>query len=146
MSCSRLLRSLLLALSLSVAGTMPAVACDLSVESAWIRDVPGIMTVAAAYARLRNTGKQVLRVKSLDSPDFSAVTAHESRDQRGISTMRPIDIVLSPGATMEFRPSGRHFMLIDARRALKRGDHVGVSLTDESGCVTQAVFIVNTAP
>lgn len=135
-----------LAVVVALVASVPVIACDLQVEGAWIREPPGNSPVLAGYARLHNTGQGVLRVRSLESADFASVMAHESTYQNGMEMMRPVDIAIAARGRIEFAPGGKHFMLMNPKRALKAGDAVTVAITDATGCVTSASFVVRKAP
>lgn len=126
--------------------TAPALACDLKVESAWIRTAPSNATTLAGYAVLRNVGSKTLSVISAQSAAFAKVEMHESLTEDGVAKMRPIDkLDFAAGGKLEFAPSGKHFMLINPKAALRSGDVVAIKIKDSTGCETTASFKVSGA-
>jgi copper(I)-binding protein len=106
----------------------------LLVEHAWIRTaVPGA-TMLAGYVTLRNAGDAPLSVTAADSQDFGNVSLHQSVEENGIEHMRPLGRVdIAAGASVEFAPGGRHFMLMRPTHELKSGDKVKIHISTETG-------------
>jgi len=130
-------------LVLLILATTPVMACDLKVSDAWIREAPpGLMTLAG-YAILANQGDKPLRIVKVQSSVFTEVQMHESRIDKGIASMHAIDAVdIAPHQSATFAPSGKHFMMMGAKQALKKGSQIQVQLQDQSGCVTSVSFVV----
>lgn len=130
-------------LAFLVLGTTPVMGCDLKVSDAWIREAPpGLMTLGG-YASLENDGKELLQIVKLWSPAFAEVQMHQSVVENGMASMPQIDKLKIPAhQRVAFAPSGKHFMLMGATQALKKGDAVEVSFQDQHGCVTTAKFTV----
>lgn len=128
-------------LAFLVLGTTPVMACDLKVSDAWIREAPpGLMTLGG-YASLENDSKELLQIVKLWSPAFAEVQMHQSVVKNGIASMHEIDKLEIPAhQRVVFAPSGKHFMLMGAQQALKKGDAVEVSFQDQHGCVTTTKF------
>lgn len=126
--------------------TVPALACDLKVEAAWIRTAPSNATTLAGYAMLSNNASKALSVASVQSAAFEKVEMHESLTENGIAKMRPIDkLELTAGGKQTFAPGGKHFMLINPKAALRSGDVVAVKIKDSTGCETTVSFKVSGA-
>jgi copper(I)-binding protein len=124
-------------------GLGTAAACDLKVESAWIREAPPNAATLAGYAKLVNTGNAPLRIQSIQSAAFAKVEAHETLNENGMSKMRAIPILEIPAkGSVEFSPSGKHLMLMNPKQGLKKGDAVALSIQDAKSCVTEAKFVV----
>lgn len=120
-----------------------SIACDLKVDSAWIRVAPGNASVLAGYAVLSNVGSKPLGVVSAQSAAFAKVEMHESLTENGIAKMRPVKgLVIPAGGKQLFAPGGKHFMLIDPKATLRSGDVVAVKLKDSTGCETAVDFKV----
>lgn len=132
--------------SMLVVVTTASLACDLKVESAWIREAPSTATALAGYAVLSNTGGKPLSVTSMQSAAFGRVELHETIIENGMAKMRAIDkLDIAPGAKVEFAPGGKHFMLIDPRSGLRSGDDVAIKIKDATGCETTVQFKVGKA-
>ena len=124
---------LTLLLTTGIAGQAIA-AGKLMVERAWIRTPPPGAMMLAGYAILRNEGDAPLTVTGADSPDFGDVSLHQSVEENGIDRMRPLGrIAIAPGASVEFAPRGRHFMLMRPADALHAGDRVKIYISTETG-------------
>lgn len=112
-----------------LAGT-PAQACPgLVVEDAWIREAPPGAMMTAAYAKLRNDGRQALRIDGAFGADFASAELHRTVVENGLSRMvhgEPLE--LRPGAQAALEPGGWHLMLFRPSRPLKAGDRVPLAL------------------
>lgn len=129
---------------LLTAMALPARACDLKVDSAWIREAPSNATALAGYAVLRNAGSKPVSVMSAQSAAFARVELHESLTENGMAKMRAIDkLEIAPGEQVEFAPGGKHFMLINPKPGLRSGDAVAVKIKDANGCEMTANFKVS---
>lgn len=123
--------------------TSSVMACDLKVESAWIREAPSTAKSLAGYAVLSNPAGKTLTVVSASSAAFAKVEMHETITENGIAKMRAIEKLEIPAnGRVEFAPSGKHFMLIEPSSTLKSGDVVSVGLKDATGCQTTVQFRV----
>ena len=130
-------------LAVGVLAAMPLLACDLKVESAWIREAPATAGSLAGYAVLSNAGGKALSVVGAQSAAFAQVQMHESLTENGVAKMRELGrLEIAPGAKVEFAPGGKHFMLINPKPGLKAGDAVAVKLKDSNGCETTVQFKV----
>jgi len=115
----------------------------LVVEQAWIRAAPPGAMMLAGYASLRNAGDSALTVTGAASADFAEVSIHLSVEENGVERMQPLGhIDIAPGASVEFAPGGRHFMLMQPRRDLKVGDKVKIHIDTEAGDGAAAEFSV----
>lgn len=122
-------------------------ACDLQVESAWIREAPPNATVLAGYAVLKNAGDKPLSIISIDSPAFTAVEPHETATTNGVASMHAMaTLILAAGDKVEFAPGGKHLMLVNPKQMLKKGDSVTLKLKDDRGCITTTSFKVSAMP
>jgi len=109
-----------------MAGPVLAVG-HLQVEQPWVRTAPPGAAMLAGYAVLRNDGDAPLVVRSVSSPDFRAVSLHESVSVDGVAQMRTLDsLVIAPGGTLLLAPTGKHLMLMQPVRELASGATVTV--------------------
>ena len=126
--------------------TSSVMACDLKVESAWIRETPSTAKSLAGYAVLSNSAGKTLTVVSASSAAFAKVEMHETITENGIAKMRAIEkLVIPANSKVEFAPSGKHFMLIEPSSTLKSGDVVSVIFKDATSCQTTVKFKVTAA-
>jgi copper(I)-binding protein len=123
--------------------THASAAGNVVVENAWIRAVPPGAAMLAGYATLKNTGDAPIVVNGANSAEFGDVSLHESVNENGVERMRPLgDVAIAPGASVVFAPSGKHFMLMDPKRALKAGDTLKIHISTKSGPGADADFMV----
>ena len=98
------------------------------VSEAWIRALPGDLP-AAGYARVANRGSSAVTLIGIETPDYATAMMHESRAERGMDRMLPLErLVIAPHASVAFAPGGYHIMLMQPQRALAVGARVMVTL------------------
>jgi copper(I)-binding protein len=115
----------------------------LVVDAAWIRAAPPGAMMLAGYATLRNDGDAPLQVIGAASADFGEISLHESVEENGVERMRALGpFTIAAGASVKFAPGGKHFMLMQARRALQTGDAVAIDIATDAGVFTSSSFRV----
>ncbi len=128
-------------LSMATAG-----ACDLKVESGWIREMPPTATSLAAYATLTNMGAKAVEITAISTSAAEMAMLDETTVNNGLSQMRMLSsLTIAAGAKVTLAPGGKHLMLTGLKRMPKAGDHVSIAFTDASGCVTEADFSVRSS-
>lgn len=126
----------------AVASAATPAAPTLRVEHPWIRWLPANLP-SAGYATLVNDGGQALRLASASSPDYDSVMLHRSRLADGDSTMEMVERLDIPAhGSVKLAPGGYHLMLSHARRPIKPGDKVPLTLRFADGSVLQVDFPV----
>lgn len=132
-------------LLLAAIGTAHAQA--LTVDQGWIRSGPPGAPVVAGYARLSNPGTTELRIVEARSSAFAKIEFHETREEDGVSRMRPFEsLVLKPGATVVLEPGGLHLMLMNPTKRVMLGDSVVIDMITADGDALPAVFSVRSMP
>jgi copper(I)-binding protein len=125
-----------------------AAAGKLKVEHAWVRTPPPDAVALAGYAELRNAGDAPVIVHGARSPDFGAVSIHETTETDGIERMQALDTVeIVPGASVVFAPGGKHLMLMRPSRPLSSGAVVKIHFdTNDSNGVDASFIVGDDAP
>lgn len=105
----RLVLPVLAILVLAVAACAPA--RQLYVDQAWIRLSPNADMPSAGYFTAHG-GEEDARLLSITSPLVLRVELHESMEQGGMATMKPLDSVTIPArGKVTFAPGGKHLMI-----------------------------------
>ena len=116
----------------------------LKVERAWIRAAPPGATMLAGYAVLHNSGDAPVIVHAASSPDFGAVSIHETIEVDAVERMQAVEQVeIAPGSTVTFAPGGKHFMLMRPSRSLVSGAAVTIHLDTNDSDGIDANFVVS---
>jgi periplasmic copper chaperone A len=130
-------------LALLAAGCSSALACDLRVEAAWIREPPPKAATLAGFATLVNGGSKPVRIVAAESTIAGMVMLHETMMHGDMAMMRDVpELVVPAGGKVELAPGSKHLMLMGTKVALKVGDHVTITLIDDSGCRIAGDFSV----
>lgn len=138
--------------SLICAGLLAFSACALAaaapatpnvhVKNPWIRWLPASLP-AGGYAVIENDSDAMVQLVGAGSPDYGRVMLHHSRLAHGDSTMVPVDHLDIPAhGSVKLAPGGYHLMLSHAKRPIKPGDKVPVTLRFASGATLQVDFSV----
>ncbi len=110
-------------------GSTPAV----QAKNAWIRWLPGNLP-AAGYVSLRNAGDKPVVLDGAASADYGSAALHETRNKGGVSEMVHVDKITIPAhGTLAFQPGAYHIMLTKAKKLIKLGDRVPITLLFEGG-------------
>lgn len=119
-------------LLLTVAGS--AVAQDVVVRDAWIREAPPNARVLAGYATIANPGPEPVRIVAAAARGFDAVEMHRMSHEDGVMRMRPLPAIDVPaGGEAVLSPGGDHLMLMRPARAMRAGDTVRIEFELENG-------------
>jgi copper(I)-binding protein len=86
----------------------PIVASDVVIRP----PMPG-MQMSAGYLTLQNNSSEDITIDRVTSPQFGQVEMHETVVEDGIAKMSALGpLVLPAGATVAFKPGGKHLMLM----------------------------------
>ena len=124
----------------SVVAAAPAP--DVQVSDAWIRWLPADIP-AGGYMTLINTADADRILVAVTSSDFGVIGIHQTLDDHGVSTMRPVDsITLKPHIPFRFSEGGYHLMLMQPLHPVRPGDKVVITLRFREGAPLEASFTV----
>ncbi len=102
------------------------------VEEPWVRAVPPVSTMSAAFFEIENEGDEADTLLGVSSPVAEIVEMHATVEEDGVMKMRRMEKVVIPAKeSVEFRPGGKHIMLINLKRHLRPGDKVKLILNFE---------------
>jgi copper(I)-binding protein len=115
---------------------------DIEVSDAWIRRLPAGIP-AAGYLTMVNRATVNRILVAVTSPAFGEVSIHQSVEDHGMSTMRPVDsVTLAPRVPFRFEEGGYHLMLMQPRSAIHPGDRVTMTFHFKDAPSIDAVFAV----
>ncbi len=99
------------------------------VKDAWVREVPPVSTMSAAFFKLLNTGDEDDYLVGVKSNVSEVAEIHTTIMEDGMMKMRMLKEVKVPaGGSVEFKPMGKHVMLIDLKKPLRAGEKVKLTL------------------
>lgn len=129
-----LARSLLLTLSLVLAGAAHAQEPALTVTDAWIREAPPGAAMLAAYMTIHNAGDTDRILSAVDSDCFAHVMLHKSVIEDGMARMEHTDRIAVPAhGELKLEPGGYHLMMPAPDERLVEGDSAGFTLHFDGG-------------
>ena len=129
------MKSLFLALALALFAFSYSNAEDtITVEDAWVREVPPASTITAAYMKIANNGTEDDKITGASSTAAETTEIHlSSVDDKGVAKMEKVDeVAVTAGETVEFKPGSYHFMIIGLKEPLKAGENVEIVLDFEN--------------
>jgi copper(I)-binding protein len=111
-----------------------AVAGDVVVENAWIREAPPGAMAMGGFMTLHNHGAVDRMLVAASSPAFDSVMLHQTVMDGAMAKMVHQHMITLPAnGSLLFEPSGYHLMMMKPKRALKAGEMVSVTLTFKDG-------------
>jgi copper(I)-binding protein len=124
------IRSMFVAVALTLPFALPASAQSVTVKEAWIRGtVPG-QSGTGAFMEL--TGKTAARLVGASSSAAKIVEVHSMKMENGVMKMSAVDGVdLPPGKPVRLAPGGYHVMLMELHKPLSAGERVPLRLSFE---------------
>lgn len=119
----------------------------IEVRRPWTRPAQAGMT-GVGYFTLANVGKTPVKLVRVESPAAQSVTLHQTREQGGVSSMRPVEggVAVAPGAKIAFAPGGYHLMLMGLTRAQAPGGKVPLTLVFADGRRVKIDLSVESGP
>lgn len=121
-------KKLLLPLTAGLAA-IPALAQDLYIEDAWVRALPPVKNVTAAYMVVVNDSDSAAAVVGGRADIAGSVEIHRSREVDGYMRMEQLPgFAVAAGERVELAPGGTHLMLMDLSFMPQPGDTVTLCL------------------
>jgi copper(I)-binding protein len=114
-----------------------------TVVHAWSRATPPGATTGVVYLTVVNAGASDDQLLGGSSPVAETLQFHSSMDDNGVMKMRELtSIDVAAGASVPFKPSSTHLMLLHLKQPLKAGQTFPLNLTfKEAGTINVNVLI-----
>lgn len=110
-----------------------APARPLYVDQAWIRLSPNKDMPSAGYFIVHG-GKEPVKLLSVTTPMALRVELHESMNEGGLATMKPISSIDIPAKTdVKFAPGGKHMMIWGINPAALQAGKITLTFTFSNG-------------
>lgn len=123
-----------LALVLSVMTGWVHADSKLSVEDGWVRWVPPVSGNSAAYFKLSNNGSTPVDLVAVESAVAKAVELHTVEKSGELMQMKQLDrITVLAGGSVIFQPGSYHVMLIGLKEPLQEKQNVAMTLRFSDG-------------
>ncbi len=120
-----------------------AMAQDVMVDNAWIRDAPPGAAALAGYMTLMNKSDKPKTLVSASSPAFSKVMLHRTVMDEGMAKMlHQQQIEIPAHGSINFEPNGYHLMLMKPKHQFKAGDKVEITLEFKDGSTLMVTYEV----
>ena len=107
---------------------------DIQIQGPWVMAAPPNVKVLAAYMEINNTGEKPRTLIGVSSPAFDQVGIHRSVLHENMVRMEQLkELTIPAHASVVLKPGGSHLMLTDAKKQLRIGDQVPMTLTFSNG-------------
>jgi copper(I)-binding protein len=107
---------------------------QVSVEDAWIREVPPGSPAAAVFMVITNASNKAVRVTKMTSPIAKRVEWHDMKHDNGLMRMTQRKVIELPAnGRVQLQPSASHVMLLDMKRAPAPDSQVPVIWSLDNG-------------
>ena len=117
-----------------VAPIASADSVNIQILDPWVQAAPPNVKVLAAYLEIKNNGEKPQLLVNVSSPAFDQVGIHRSVMRGNMAHMEHLkELTIPPHASVTLKPGGLHFMLMDAKKQLRVGDSVPMTLTFKNG-------------
>ena len=129
-------------------GSALAADSNISVEHAWARPTATSVANGAAYLTIKNTGEADDTLTGAETSAAAKAELHESSMEGGVMKMRPLgDVTVPAGGSVEFKPGGKHIMLLGLKAPLMAGQSFTLTLHfKNAGAQTVNVDVADKAP
>lgn len=98
---------------------------NIVIKDPWVRLMPPISNVSAAYMQIENTGDSKDILLSAKSSVSGITELHKTINKNGVSKMvRVREFIIKPKQVFILSPGGYHLMLINLKHPLKQGEKV----------------------
>ena len=116
---------------------------DIQIQDPWVQAAPPNVKVLAAYLEIKNNGEKPRILTNVSSPAFNEIGIHRSVMHENMAHMEHLkELTIPPRASVALKPCGLHLMLMDAKKPLKIGDQVPMTLTFQSGEKIEVTAVV----
>lgn len=113
---------------------MAAVSDQVTVNDAFVREVPAGQNISAAFMTVHNEDMSDHKIVRASSPVAKSVELHTHSHENGMMKMRQIpEINIPAGDDAYLKPGGLHVMLIGLQETLSPAKPVSITLTFEDG-------------
>ncbi len=105
-----------------------------TVTDPWVV-VPPTPDTTAAFATLRNTSGQEVRLVGVDTDLAAMVQVHETVTEGNVAHMQEVagGLAIPARGTVQLKPGGYHVMLMQLTRPVKEGDQVQLTFRFSDG-------------
>ena len=101
----------------------------ITIEQAWARPTAASVANGAAYLTIKNTGKTDDTLTGAETSAAAKAELHESSMEGNVMKMRPLgDVTVPAGGSAEFKPGGKHIMLLGLKAPLMAGQSFTLTL------------------
>lgn len=130
--------SFALVISLGYAAGLQA---QVVVKDPWVRTTVPHQNTTGAFMQL--TSKLDAKLIKVQSPVAGLIEVHETKMDKDIMRMRPVNsLALPAGQMVELKSGGYHLMMMDLKKQIKAGDEVPLTLIFEgAGGKTETVEV-----
>jgi copper(I)-binding protein len=138
-TAAKIVAALLLA---SLSPGMSAQGKRVAASESWVKLPSAGQTQAMAFVAIENPTMYGIYVTSASSDAAGKVELRDG-SQGGDARLKPVEFISVPAyESLDMGPNGPHLMLLDLKRALKKGDKVSLALTTDNAGTLEVSAVV----
>lgn len=120
---------------------------NLKISHPWVRATAKSTTLTAGYVKITNTGKEADKLTGASLNGTGKAELHTTIMEGDVMKMRalPEGVVIKPGETVEFKPSGNHIMFMELGKSLSEDTYEKGTLVFEKAGKVDVEFAVQGA-
>ena len=113
------------------------------VHGAWIRAVPPVSHMSAAYLTIMNHGDTEDQLLSVETKLSKVAELHNVKEKDGMMSMFPVQFVpVTAGGVQDLKPGSYHIMLINLNKKPKLGEEYELVLTFKNAGIVKTIATV----
>lgn len=118
----------------SLGSAVSAMAAEVVIKDAWLREsIPGTEN-GAGYLTLTNTGTESVTLVGASTEAARATEVHQHILRDGMMRMKRVpELTIEPNQSVVFQPGGYHLMLFGVKNAFRVGDSIEFTLQFSDG-------------
>lgn len=103
---------------------------DVTVTHPWSRPTPPGVSMGVGYMAISNDGSATITLVGVTTPKAESVSIHESVENEGMMSMRPLPdgLAIPAGETVLLEPHGYHLMLEGLKGAVAKDERIPMTL------------------
>ena len=113
------------------------------IHGAWIRAVPPVSNMSAAYFSIMNHGEKDDKLLSVETTLSMVAEIHNVKEKDGMIKMFPVPFVPLPaGEVQNLKPGGYHIMLVKLKKTPKNGQEYELVLNFKNAGRIKTIAVV----
>ena len=118
---------------------------ELRIKNPYMTEPIGGMDTSAAYMSITNISSENISIIKISCPNIKKVYLHDISvgSKNGMISMKKMDsLLITPSETVDFKPGGKHIMIVGLKPPIKVNDVISCSIRTRKGMDFPVLFKV----